>query len=322
MSPKAPVKIILGTHTVGDKTVTPGLAHWDEPKEVQALLDTFYNRGHRYIDTGSNYPHSEERLGRSGAASRFIIVTKVRDGTPGSHEPAKIEASIKQSLDELKTPIVDTMMLHVPDRETPFEDAAKAMNEAFKKGQFKHFGLSNYTAAEVQRFLEICEEREYVKPSVYEGHYNAIFRSSEKELFPLLRKHNIPFYGYSPAAGGLFSGNAGTSTTSKRWDSDNLIGKNYNVFYGHPLIQAAVAPIIAAAEKHGISGHAAALRWTAFHSILDGSYGDGIIFTVSKMEQLHKTLDAIDAGPLPADLADAFSTLYSTTEGHSLPYHL
>lgn len=82
-----------------------------------------------------------------------------------------------------------------------------------------------------------------------------------------------------------------------------------------------MASIIAAAAKHGISGHTAALRWTAFHSILDGSYGDGIIFSASKMEQLQKTLDAIDAGPLPADLVDAFSSLYATTEGRSTPYH-
>ncbi|KAI8954446.1 Aldo/keto reductase [Xylaria longipes] len=322
MSPKTPVKIILGTHTVGDKTVMPGIIHWDEPKDVQALLDTFYNRGHRYIDTGSNYPHSEERLGQARAASRFTIVTKVRDGPPGSHQPAKIETSIKQSLDELKTSTVETLMLHVPDRETPFEDAAKAINEAFQKGQFKHFGLSNYSAAEVQKFLDICEEKGYVKPSVFEGHYNAIIRSGETELFPLLRKHNIPFYAYSPAAGGLFSGRAGNSTTSKRWDNDNNTGKAYNGIFGHPLIQASVVSILALADKHGISGHGAALRWAAFHSILDGSYGDGIIFTASTMEQLNKTLDAIDAGPLPADLADAFSAIYSTTEGPSLPYHL
>ncbi|KAI0415551.1 Aldo/keto reductase [Xylaria grammica] len=322
MSLKAPVKIILGTHTVGDKTSSPGIVHWDEQKDVKTLLDTFYDRGHRYIDTGSNYPHSEERLGQVGAASRFTIVTKVRDLTPGSHEPVKIASSIKQSLEDLKTSTVDTLMLHIPDRKTPFEDTARAINEAFQKGQFKNFGLSNYTAAEVQKFLNICEDNGYVKPSVYEGHYNAIIRGGEKELFPLLRKHNIQFYAYSPAAGGLFSGSAGASTTSKRWDSENIIGKNYNGIYGQPLIQASIAPILAAAEKHGISGHAAALRWTAFHSILDGSYGDGIIFTVSKMEQLHKTLDAIDAGPLPADVADAFSALYSTTEGPSLPYHL
>ncbi|KAI1361066.1 Aldo/keto reductase [Xylaria arbuscula] len=321
MSPKSPVKIVLGTHTVGDSVENPGIVHWDKAEDVKALLDTFCERGHRYIDTASNYPHSEERLGQASAASRFTILTKVRDGSPGSHAPDKIAASIKKSLEDLQTSTVDTMFLHVPDRETPFEIVAKAMDDAFRKGQFKHFGLSNYSAAEVQKFLEICEENGYVKPSKFEGHYNAIFRSGEKELFPLLRKHNIAFYGYSPAAGGLFSG-SDASASSRRWHKDNLIGNNYNLFYGHPSVQASVAPILDAAKKYGITGHAAALRWTAFHSVLDGTYGDGIVFTVSSMEQLHKTLDAIDAGPLPANLADTFSKLYSAVEEAGLAYHL
>ncbi|KAI0140523.1 Aldo/keto reductase [Xylariaceae sp. FL1272] len=322
MSSKVPVKVILGTHTIGSKSENPGIVHFDEPEEVRQLLDTFHTLGHKHIDTGSNYPGSEMRLGAAGAPSRFIIITKVRDGPPGSHEPSKIEASINQSLEELQVASVDTMMLHVPDRETPFEDTAKAINKAYQEGKFKHFGLSNYTAAEVQKFIDICVANGYVKPTVYEGHYNVIARSGEKELFPLLRKHSMSFLGYSPAAGGLFSGHAGLSTSSKRWDNDNLIGKNYSGFYGHPLIQASVSPIIAAAEKHGISGHAAALRWTAFHSILSGEHGDGIVFTVSKMQQLHQTLDAIDAGPLPADLAEAFSALFDNTEATMLPYHL
>ena len=77
-----------------------------------------------------------------------------------------------------------------------------------------------------------------------------------------------------------------------------------------------------AAEKHGISGHAAALRWTVFHSVLDGKYGDGVIFGVSKMEQLHETLDAIEAGPLPTELAEAIDAVYVSLEGAEPPYHL
>jgi len=77
-----------------------------------------------------------------------------------------------------------------------------------------------------------------------------------------------------------------------------------------------------AAERHGISGHAAALRWTAFHSVLDGDRGDGVIFAVSKMEQLHKTLDALEAGPLPADVAEAITAIYPKIEGNEPPYHL
>lgn len=88
------------------------------------------------------------------------------------------------------------MFLHVPDRQTPFEETAKAMNEALQQGKFEKFGLSNYTAAEVQAFIDICEKKGYATPSVYQGHYNAITRGGEKELFPLLRKHNIAFMAY------------------------------------------------------------------------------------------------------------------------------
>jgi aflatoxin B1 aldehyde reductase len=135
---------------------------------------------------------SETRLGRNKAADRFIIHTKVSSGSPGSHEPSKLEQSIEQSLHDLQTDSVETMYLHLPDRHTPFEAVAQAMNDAIKQGKFKNFGLSNYTAAEVKSFIDICEQNGYVKPSVY---------------------HFSP----SPAAGGLLSGNA---SSSRRWQDD------------------------------------------------------------------------------------------------------
>ena len=83
-----------------------------------------------------------------------------------------------------------------------------------------------------------------------------------------------------------------------------------------------MATVRDAAEKHGIGGHAAALRWTAFHGVLDGKYGDGVIVGVSKMEQLHQTLDALEAGPLPAEVAEAITAIYATVEGTEPAYHL
>jgi aflatoxin B1 aldehyde reductase len=65
-----------------------------------------------------------------------------------------------------------------------------------KAGKFKAFGLSNYTAAEVEEILRICDEGGFRKPTVYQGQYNAIVRGGEEELFPLLRKHGIAFYAW------------------------------------------------------------------------------------------------------------------------------
>ncbi|KAK3934713.1 NADP-dependent oxidoreductase domain-containing protein [Diplogelasinospora grovesii] len=190
------------------------------------------------------------------------------------------------------------MFLHVPDRSTPFEDTAAAMNDAVRQGKFKKFGVSNYNAAEVKQFIEICEQEGYAKPSVYQGHYNAVVRG---------------------AAGGLFSGYVDTST---RWRDDNDIGELYKTLCCQPAVQAAVATVRGAVTKYRISGHAAALRWTAFHSVLDGKYDDAVVFGVSKIEQLHSTLDALEAGPLPDEVAEAITAIYATVEGAEPPYHL
>lgn len=173
-----------------------GIAHFDKIEDVKALLDAFQSRGYKEIDSAQNYPGSEARLGEAGAASRFIIHTKVKSGAPGAHEASKLASNIQRSLDDLKTQAVETMFLHLPDRETPFEDTARVMNDAIKQGKFKHFGVSNYTAEDLQKFIDIGEQNNYAKPSVYQGHYNAIVRGAEEELFPLLRKHQIAFFAY------------------------------------------------------------------------------------------------------------------------------
>ncbi|KAF6810422.1 aldehyde reductase [Colletotrichum sojae] len=141
----------------------------------------------------------------------------------------------------------------------------------------------------------------------------------EKELFHLLREHNMAFYAYSTAAGGLFSRH---KASSGRWKSDNFIGKVYTHLYRKPPVRLAVSTILKLAEKHGINGHAAALRWTAFHGSLEAARRDAVIFGVSKIEQLHQTLDTLEAGPIPEDLAAAITAVYSKVEGAEPPYHL
>lgn len=66
-----------------------------------------------------------------------------------------------------------------------------------------------------------------------------------------------------------------------------------------------------AGQAHGISGHAAALRWTAFHSILDEKLGDAIILGASIVDQLKQNLDILDEGPLPQEVADTIEGVYS-----------
>ena len=92
--------------------------------------------------------------------------------------------------------------------------------------------------------------------------------------------------------------------------------------YGHPSIQAAGVTIRDLAKRYGMSGYDMLLRWAAHHSCLDGQHGDGLIFGVSKLEHVDKALDALEAGALPDDLAEALTKIYASVEGHEPPFHL
>lgn len=94
--------------------------------------------------------------------------------TPGQHSPATITTMFNESLSALETTSVDIFYLHAPDRSVPFVDTLGAVNELYKQGKFKQLGLSNYTAFEVAEIVVTCKERGWVRPTVYQGRYNAI----------------------------------------------------------------------------------------------------------------------------------------------------
>ena len=97
---------------------------------------------------------------------------------------------------ELTARKVHILWIHAPDRNTPFAETCAAVDEAYKAGAFEHFGLSNFTPAEVEEAYRICEEKGYVRPSAYQGQYNPLTRGGEQELFPLLRRLGMRFYAY------------------------------------------------------------------------------------------------------------------------------
>ena len=75
------------------------------------------------------------------------------------------------------------------------------------------------------------------------------------------------------------------------------------------------------ASGHGISGHAAALRWTAYHSQLNKTHGDAIIIGASSPEQLESNIDMIEQGVLPDDVVAALEAVYKEI-GDEVSYHM
>lgn len=191
-----------------------GVAGWGsgngafgEDKGALEAIEVLRKHNVTHIDTAQLYGEgkSEEILGRIKAADSFVIDTKWISGWRGEAWASqdKIVSSAKQSLKSLQTDQVDVFYLHSPDVHTPFAETLKGVNEVYKAGHFKRFGLSNFTVAQTQEVIDIATKEGYVQPSVFQLSYSPVARKAEEELIPLLRKHNFALYAYSPISGGF-----------------------------------------------------------------------------------------------------------------------
>lgn len=116
------------------------------------------------------YGESEEFLGKVDAGKRFVIDTKTRGGFGGPcHATRQTVVAEGKPSRELLGSGVDVFYLHAPDTTTPIEETLAGVNEVYKTGFFKRFGLSNYGAEDVEKIYGICREKGYPLPSVYQG---------------------------------------------------------------------------------------------------------------------------------------------------------
>lgn len=212
------MKIILGTGNFGSK-FDPLVKNFHTVEEAQACLSLFRSYGFNHIDTARlyscHYPGTcEPLLGQTNVSQWATIDSKVHAAP--TLQRARILSEINASLQSLVVPEVNIYYLHGPDRRTPYEEQCHAMHEAYKAGKFKKFGISNMSPSEVDYIVQLCRKNEWIVPSVYQGHYNAISRTAEDDLIPILRAHQISFYAYSPAAGGMLSGTATGDPSTRR----------------------------------------------------------------------------------------------------------
>lgn len=214
-----------------------------------------------------------------------------------------LTASIGESLSLLGVSSVELFYLHGPDASTPIEETMDAVNELYKQGKFKRFGLSNFSPEDTEKVYRYAQSKSYVLPSVYQGNYNAFARKNEAKLIPLLRELDIPFYAYSPIAGGFLAKTSDELLANKvfRFDKTSSIGAIYHKMYVKEPLLKGLDQWGKIANSLGITRASLAYRWIAHHSVLNGALGDGVIIGSRSAEQLTQTLDDIAEGPLPQE---------------------
>ncbi len=153
--------------------------------------------GYTHIDTADGYGnHKEVRAGieKSGVArEKFFLTTKLRyrDG----YAKEVVGPSIDRFLEELGMSHIDLLLIHWPDRKTPFADTLGEMEIARKAGKIRAIGVSNFTPHHLDDVLhvgvEITNNQVEVRPQF-----------NQKALRDYCAAKNISITAYSSLKGG------------------------------------------------------------------------------------------------------------------------
>lgn len=162
------------------------------PDEAEASVTSVLQCGYRLIDTANAYVN-EKAVGRaikkSGVDRKEIFLeTKL---WPSFYEQAD---AVEKTLERLDTDYIDLLLIHQPAGN--YVAGYKMMEKACKEGKVRAIGLSNFTAAQIQEILDICE----VRPAILQTEVHPY--SQEQELKKFLEKENMVIQAWYPLGHG------------------------------------------------------------------------------------------------------------------------
>lgn len=204
----------LGANAVGGQRFFPSITDDAGRQFLMTALENDID----FWDTAFIYgpKRSEEIIGEilreTGKRQDIVLATKgaheiIGDEIVLNNRPEFLKRSVEDSLKRLQTNYIDLYYIHFPDDDTPKYEAIGALKELQDEGKIRSIGVSNFSLEQ----LKEANRDGYV--NVYQGNYNLLDRSAEKELFPYTLENNISFVPYFPLASGLLAGKYTEDTT-------------------------------------------------------------------------------------------------------------
>lgn len=298
-------RFALGALTFGNETDETG---------AFAQLDRFSELGGNLVDTADVYAEgrSEQIIGRwlasrPGARDRTVLATKGRFPTsadPNGHGLSRrhLSAALDASLRRLGVDAVDLYQLHGRDPLTPLEETIRFLDDAVRAGKIRYWGLSNFTAWQMQKAVDIADALRLYRPVAVQPQYSLLARAIEWEIIPASEDAGLAVLPWSPLASGWLTGKyrrdqqppAGSRLTDNRdkgmeiWNQRGDSDRTWDV----------VEAVGAIAGEHGGSSAQVALAW-----LLARPAVTSVILGARTLEQLEDNLAAASITLTPEQLA-------------------
>jgi aryl-alcohol dehydrogenase-like predicted oxidoreductase len=181
----------------------------DEKTAASVLLKAL-DLGYTHIDSAALYGFgaNETLIGKvlSGRRHEYILITKggMFRNAQGQREidgrPEMIKRNCEESLQRLKTDVIDLYYLHRWDKRVPIEESIGALADLVKEGKVKTIGLSEVSATTLRK-------AHAVHPiTALQTEYSLWTRNAEVAVLDACRQLGIAFVAFSPIARGFFGG--------------------------------------------------------------------------------------------------------------------
>ena len=176
---------------------------------AQALLLHALDSGVTLFDTAALYGFgaNEELVGQvlSPHRSKFTLASKCgMTGVEGKRvidgRPETLKRTCEESLQRLRTEVIDLYYLHHWDRAVPIEDSVGALADLVRDGKILSIGLSEVSAATLRR-------AHAVHPiAAVQSEYSLWTRNPEIAVLDACRELGTTFVAFSPLARGFLPG--------------------------------------------------------------------------------------------------------------------
>jgi len=179
---------------------------------VRAALDAGIN----FFDTADIYEigAAETVLGEILAGvprHSYVLATKLfwpmsNDVNDRGLSRKHIMESIDKSLARLRTDYVDLYQAHRYDSNVPLHETLRAFDDVVRSGKALYIGVSEWTADQIKRALEIADDMRFDRLVTNQPQYSMLWRVPEADIMPLCRKEQVGQIVWSPLAMGVLTG--------------------------------------------------------------------------------------------------------------------
>ncbi|RXW21704.1 hypothetical protein EST38_g4144 [Candolleomyces aberdarensis] len=222
LSPNAGVHLsplCFGGGTIGDRWHEKfGVGYMDKESSFK-ILDTFFEMGGNFIDTANSYQdgRSEEFIGEWAEARRIrdqvFIATKYASN-PHLHSDDEsikqkilyagtsvksMHISVEASLKKLRTSYIDLFYVHYWDYTTSIQEVMHALHALVMARKVLYLGISDAPAWVVSQANQYARDHALTPFSVYQGQWNVMDRSFERDIIPMARNQGSIVFSIPPS---------------------------------------------------------------------------------------------------------------------------